>query len=111
MIVCVPVTGDGQVGSAWGKAPRVAVATVEAGGIAEWQEFDVAWDQLHDEGTEGGHHARIARFLMEHKVGMVVSGHMGPPMQQMLGKMGIGVRLGAQGDARAAVEHARLTLA
>jgi predicted Fe-Mo cluster-binding NifX family protein len=111
MIVCVPVTTDGQIGPAWGKAGRVAVARVEADGIADWDEFEVGWDRLHDEGTEGGHHARIARFLVEHKVGMVVSGHMGPPMQQMLGRMGITVRLGAQGDARQAVARARQALA
>jgi predicted Fe-Mo cluster-binding NifX family protein len=111
MIVCVPLTTDGQIGPAWGKAGRVAVARVEADGIADWEEFEVGWDRLHDEGTEGGHHARIARFLVEHKVGMAVSGHMGPPMQQMLGRMGITVRLGAQGDARRAVEQARQALA
>lgn len=111
MIVCVPVTLDGRVGPAWGKASRVAVALVEAGGIAEWEEFDVGWDRLHDEGTEGGHHARVARFLMDHRVGMVVAGHMGPPMQQMLGRMGIGIRLGSGGDARRAVEQARKALA
>lgn len=104
MIVCVTVTPDGQVGGGWGRAPRVAVATLEAGRITSWTEHDTAWDVLHDVGTEGGHHARIARFLQEHGVQVVVAGHMGPPMQQMLMKMRIVARLGVTGDARSAVE-------
>lgn len=102
MIVAIPVSPDGTTEHGWGRAPRVAVAKVQAGVIESWAEFDVRWDELHDEGTEGGHHARIARFLTEHHVEAVVAGHMGPPMVQMLGRMGIGVHLGAQGDARAA---------
>lgn len=103
MIVCVPVTPDGQVADGWGRAARVAVARLEGGTIASWEEVDVAWDALHDVGTEGGHHARVARFLVDHGVQVVVAGHMGPPMQQMLGKLRIVARLGASGDARAAV--------
>lgn len=103
MIVCVPVEpdGSGSVGHGWGRATRVAVARVEGGAVTTWDEHDVRWDALHDEGTEGGHHARIARFLTEHAVEAVAAGHMGPPMVQMLGRMGIRVTLGADGDARA----------
>ena len=103
MIACIPVAPDGTVGNGWGRAARVAVARIEAGTITAWDEHDVGWDVLHDEGTEGGHHARIARFLSDHGVQVVVAGHMGPPMVQMLGRMGIAVRLDAEGDARAAV--------
>lgn len=102
MIVCVPVGADGQVGGSWGRAPRVAIAQLDGGSIAAWDEHDVAWDALHDVGTEGGHHARVARFLQEHGVDVVVAGHMGPPMQQMLARMRIMARLGAAGDARVA---------
>jgi predicted Fe-Mo cluster-binding NifX family protein len=103
MIVCVPVEPDGSVGHSWGRAPRVAVARVESGDVADWQEYDVHWDSLHDEGTEGGHHARIARFLQDHGVQAIVAGHVGPGMLQMLPKMGVALRLGASGDARSAV--------
>jgi len=106
MIVCVPVTPDGDVDPRWGRAARVAIATVDAGRITAWDEHAVAWDVLHDVGTEGGHHARVAAFLKDHGVEVVVAGHMGPPMAQMLAKMRILARTGAQGDARAAVEHA-----
>ena len=106
MIVCVPVPPDGDVDPRWGRAARVAIAKVEAGRITAWDEHAVAWDVLHDVGTEGGHHARVATFLNDHGVEVVVAGHMGPPMVGMLGKMRIVARMGAQGDARAAVELA-----
>jgi len=103
MIVCVPVTHDGTIDPRWGRAGRVAVADVQAGVIARWQEFDVGWDDLHDAGTEGGHHVRVAGFLREQAVTTVVAHHMGSPMYQMLVRMGIEVRLQASGDARRAV--------
>ncbi len=102
MIICIPVTEDGFVDPRWGRAKRVAVAKVSGDRIENWQEFDVGWDSLHDSGSEGGHHARIARFLREHNVEEVVVNHMGPPMEHMLDKMGIVVRLGADGRAREA---------
>jgi predicted Fe-Mo cluster-binding NifX family protein len=102
MRVCVPVTPDGQVDH-WGRARRVAIATVEGGAIRTWQEFDVGWDQAHDSGPEGAHHARIARFVREHAVEIVAAGHMGPPMAHLLERLGIAVRLGVGGDAHAAV--------
>lgn len=103
MIVCITVTPDGQTGGGWGKARRVALATLTDGAITDWQEIDVGWDVAHDEGTEGSHHARIARFLIENKVDTVVAGHMGPPMVNTLDKMRIRTVLGVSGDARAAV--------
>ncbi len=108
MVVCIPVTPDGQVGHSWGRADRVAVAETADGSIARWEEFGVGWDRLHDEDGEGAHHARIARFVAEHAVRLVIAGHMGPPMEHMLGRMGVEVRLGASGDARAAVRESVL---
>lgn len=102
MIVCLPVTADGLIGPSWGRADRVAIAEIGETGVRRWDEFEVGWDQTHDAADHGQHHARIARFLMEHQVEFVVAGHMGPPMVQMLGQMGIGVRLDASGQARAA---------
>ena len=102
MVVCVPVMSDGQIDPRWGRAARVAILDVEDGAVAGWREFDVAWDDLHDLGTEGGHHARVARFLREQGVQTVLAHHMGPEMLHMLGRMGLTVRLGASGDARQA---------
>ena len=102
MIVCVPVSGDQVVGG-WGKAQRVAVASVDQGEIESWEEIDVRWDLSHDEGTEGSHHARIVRFLREHGVQVVVTHHMGAPMANTIDKLGIRVVRDVEGDARTAV--------
>jgi predicted Fe-Mo cluster-binding NifX family protein len=111
MMVCVPVAADGQVDPRWGRAARVAVAEIRAGALVGWQELDVAWDRLHDETTEGGHHARVARFLRDNHVECVAAGHMGGEMIRMLEQMGIVVRLGIDGDARAAAIAAAGTTA
>lgn len=103
MILCTPISVHGDVGHSWGRAPRVAVAHVDSGAITSWQLLDVGWDSLHDEGSEGSHHARVARFLRDNKVDVVVASHMGAPMANMIGKLGIRLVLGADGDARVAV--------
>jgi predicted Fe-Mo cluster-binding NifX family protein len=103
MIICVPVTPTGEIDPRWGRAARVAIADVQDGKVAGWEEIDVGWDVLHDAGSEGGHHARVARFLQERRTEVVVANHMGDPMLQMLAAMGVDVRLGAGGDARDAV--------
>ena len=101
VVVAVNLIGD-QVGSGWGKALQVAVATVADGAVTDWQVHDVRWDIAHDQGAEGSHHARIVRFLRENGVQVVVTGHMGPPMQNTLGKLGVRTVMGVTGDARAA---------
>jgi predicted Fe-Mo cluster-binding NifX family protein len=102
-IVCVPVTADGQVAPGWGRAPVVALATVTDGQVTDWRVVEVGWDVSHETGTEGSHHARVVRFLRENDVTAVRAQHMGEPMQNTLRKLGVDVRLGAAGDARAAV--------
>ena len=103
MIICAPVTQAGEIDPRWGKAARVAVTDVQDGAFASWEEIEVGWDVLHDAGTEGGHHARVARFLQEHGAEVVVAHHMGDPMLHMLAAMGVDVRLGASGNAQSAV--------
>jgi predicted Fe-Mo cluster-binding NifX family protein len=105
-IVCIPVTPDQGVAHGWGKAPAVALAQVVDGSIVDWSTKDVRWDELHDAGPEGAHHARIVRFLQDNAVGVVVAEHMGEPMQNTLAKLGVRVVLGAHGDARTAVIEA-----
>jgi len=92
MIVCVPVTPAGEIDPRWGRAARVAVADVQDDAVTSWKEFEVGWDALHDMGSEGGHHARVARFLLEHGAEVVVADHMGDPMLHMLAEMGVDVR-------------------
>ena len=106
MKVCVPITADGQVDPRWGRADRVAVADVADGEIRDWQEFTVAWGTLHDQGTEGAHHARVARFLRDNQVQAIAADHVGPGMQRMLGSMAIRIVTGLGGDARNAARAA-----
>lgn len=106
MRVCVPITADGLVEPRWGRADRVAVADVTDGEIHDWQEFTVAWGTLHDQGTEGAHHARVARFLRENRVQAIAVHHVGSGMQRMLGSMQIQIVAGLGGDARSAARSA-----
>ncbi len=102
MKVCIPIADGGQVDPRWGRADRVAVAEVADGQISDWQEFAVGWGTLHDQGTEGAHHARIARFLRANQIQVIAAHHVGPGMERMLGSMAIRLVTGVGGDARAA---------
>ncbi|SDN91911.1 Predicted Fe-Mo cluster-binding protein, NifX family [Actinomyces ruminicola] len=102
-VVLVPVTAAGDVEPRFGRAPRVAVATVADGVVTGWQEHSVGWDVAHDAGTEGSHHARIVRFLNEHRVDTIVAEHMGAGMRRVVARMGIRLLATPGGDARAAV--------
>ena len=103
MIVCAPVTEEGTIDPRWGRADRVAVAEVVGDEIVSWQEVEVSWSRLHDQGTSGSHHARVVTFLKEHRIEAVVANHMGDGMVRTLDTMSLLVYLGAAGDARAAV--------
>ncbi|MHB1209812.1 MAG: NifB/NifX family molybdenum-iron cluster-binding protein [Acidimicrobiales bacterium] len=103
MILCVPVSEDGVVDPRWGRADRIAVAEVLEGAITSWQEIEVSWSRLHDEGSPARHHARVARFLKDHHVETVVANHVGEGMIRMVNTMGLTLTLDALGDARTAV--------
>ena len=103
LVVCIPVSTDRQMGHSWGKASRVAVVTVREGAITDWTEHAVAWDESHDLGTEGSHHARVVRFLLEQHITTVVAEHMGPPMANTIGKMGIDLHIGVSGSPEDAI--------
>lgn len=106
MIVAIPVHADGTLDPRWGRAQRVAIADVRDGEVVDWTDHEVGWGEAHDQGPEGSHHARIARFLRDHHVEAVVADHVGAGMRQMLTKMQLHVVLGAEGDARAAAAAA-----
>ncbi len=106
MRIAIPVTADRQVDPRWGRAARVAVADVVDGTVRGWTEHDVAWDTLHDEGSEGSHHARIARFLREHGIEAIAVDHVGAGMHRMLPSMGVRIAEGLVGDARDAARAA-----
>jgi predicted Fe-Mo cluster-binding NifX family protein len=106
-IVCVPLAPTGDIDPRWGRAHRVAVAEVVDGVIDSWRETTVAWDIEHDQGTEGAHHARIARFLLDNRVGVVAAQHVGAGMQRMLDSMGIRLVVGMTSNAHEAVAQLR----
>lgn len=103
MILTIPVQEDGQIENHFGRAPRMAVAKVEADQITDWQVHEVNWDVLHDQGEHGQHHARIVRFLREHEVERVVFTHVGAPMINTMSKMGLTLVQVDPGDAKEAV--------
>ncbi len=109
MNIAIPVTPDGQVEPRWGRAPIVAVATVEGGQVTDWVVHPVGWDVAHDQGTEGSHHARVVRFLRDNAVEAVVVDHMGQGMLHTLAKLGIPVLPARTADAREAVRQALAT--
>ncbi len=103
MIVATPVTAEGQSAAAWGRAHWIGVADVADGVVRDWQVHEVGWDESHDEGTHGSHHARIVRFLKEQGIQAVVVDHMGPGMVQVMQTMRIPLLPASPGDARASI--------
>lgn len=106
-VIAIPVDMAGIVDPRWGKARMVAICQIQDHNIVKWSDIQVDWDRLHDQDGEGAHHARVAKFLMEHHVTQVMAHHMGPGMAQMLDRMGIKTVLGVSGPARVVVESSR----
>jgi len=101
MTVCLPLTPDGHIGPLWARARRVAVAQVEGDAITDWKEVEVGWDLLPELGVGAGQRTRIARFVREQGVQVVLAPRMSSDIQALLSKMGVRVRLGVRGDAHA----------
>ncbi|WP_316669568.1 NifB/NifX family molybdenum-iron cluster-binding protein [uncultured Propionibacterium sp.] len=81
-----------------GRAPRMAVAAVENGRVVDWRIEETNWDVLHDQGEHGRHHARIVRFMRQNGIDVAAAGHMGPPMINTLGRLGLAVVVGVPAD-------------
>lgn len=95
-----------QVGGGLGRAHTMAVATVNPDNdIVAWEEFEVGWDILHEQGPHGSLHGTITRFMRDHEIAAVVTGHMGAPMVNTMMKLGV-LPLSAEGDARQAAQAA-----
>lgn len=99
MNIAINIIGD-RVGSGLGKAQTMAVAHIVDGAITSWDEYEVGWNLLHGQYSEGTHHARIVRFMREHAITAVVTGHMGAPMVNTLTKLGVRPVVNISGDAR-----------
>lgn len=103
MIVATPVTCDGRTAHAWGRAHWLGIAEVTGPRVTSWTIHEVGWDDLHDAGTHGSHHARVVRFLKEQGVQVVVVDHVGPGMARVLESMQIPVLPATPGDARESI--------
>jgi len=101
--LCVPVTEGCDVFPKWCRADRIALADVRSGRIVAWRELRVGWAAAHGESSEDEHHARMATFLHEQAVDIVVVDHMGTCLRGALLRMQIAVHQGAAGPAREAV--------
>ncbi|MDI3297977.1 MAG: NifB/NifX family molybdenum-iron cluster-binding protein [Bacillota bacterium] len=104
MRVALPVDADGQIFPHFGRAPRLAVATLEEGKVRDWQVLDVDWGSSHDLVPRGEHHRRVFQTLREQGVDLVLAGEMGEGMVRSLSGVGVEVVLGVAGDARSAAE-------
>lgn len=103
MILAVPVTPEGDVDPRFGRAPTMAVATVTDDAITDWQVHEVGWDVLHDEGSEGQHHARVVRFMRDNHVERVLLMGAGPGMLRTLDKLGLSLIQVPRMNAREAI--------
>ena len=103
MFIATPVTSEGHSAAAWGKAHWIGVAEVIDGAVASWRIEEVAWDESHDSGTHGSHHARIVRFLKDESIDAVVVDHMGEGMVRVMNTMGIPILTATPGDARQSI--------
>ncbi|MGC8648247.1 MAG: NifB/NifX family molybdenum-iron cluster-binding protein [Candidatus Micrarchaeia archaeon] len=85
-----------------GRAPRVAIVSIDGNIVGKPEEIDVKWDELHQAEQEGLHHASIAKFMREHKVSDIIAAGAGPDMQRMLTKLGVHLHFAA-GNYRDAI--------
>lgn len=104
MRIALPVDADGQVFPHFGRAPRLAVATLEDGQVRDWQVLEVDWGASHDREPHGEHHRRVFEDLRGQGVEVVLAGGMGEGMVRSLSGAGVQVVLGVSGDARSAAE-------
>lgn len=110
--LCAPLAEDGTINGRWCQSNRVAVADVREARITAWQEFDVGWERLHDEGPHEAHHDRMAAFLRDRGVNVIVVDHIGTCLRATLLKLDIAVHPGARGPADSAMvtaAHEQLT--
>ncbi|MFV9510867.1 NifB/NifX family molybdenum-iron cluster-binding protein [Tepidibacillus sp. LV47] len=122
MKVAVAVLPNGMVNTHFGRANRLALATIENGQITKWEEVDVPFAQTHGDHDHHhdhhdhhhhhdhehhhhhAHHENIKNWLVEHGIDMVLVDHAGPGMQKVINETNIKVIVGAKGNAREVVQ-------
>lgn len=100
MKVAVAVLPNGMVNAHLGRAKKIAIATVDNGQIAEWEEIEVPFADDHDHQHQdhhhhdhdhhhhdhdhhhhSGHHEPLKDFMIENGVDYVLVEHIGPGMR------------------------------
>ncbi len=120
MKVAVAVLPNGNINAHFGRANKLAIATVEEKQIAGWEEIEVPFasthgehnhDHEHDHNHNHEHHQHapvhresIKDFLVNHHVNVVLLEHAGPGMQLVQEQTDIKIVVGAQGDAKSAIQ-------
>lgn len=120
--VAIAVLPNGMINAHFGRANKLAVATIENGQITKWEEVDVPFaethgdhdhhdhDHDHDHGHEHhhhhapGHHEGIKNVLVQSGVDMVLLDHAGPGMQKVMNETDIKIVVGAKGNARESIQ-------
>jgi len=116
--VAVAVLPNGMVNAHFGRANKLALATVENGQISKWEEVEVPFaeshgdhDHHHDHDHHDhehhhapDHHEGIKNFLVEQGVDMVLLDHAGPGMQKVMNETDIKIVVGAKGNAKEVVQ-------
>lgn len=128
MKLALAVLPNGRINPHFGRAKKVAVATVENGRIVAWEEVEAAFAEHHpgSHHEHGAHHhdvqtaqgegrvrsgewskhqTAIKDFLVQHGVDVLILEHAGPGIARVLEETDIRVVTGARGDAREAVGH------
>lgn len=122
MKVAVAVLPNGMVNAHFGRANKLAFATIENKQIISWEEVAAPFAETHghdhhhehehgyhhhdhDHNHEHGHHHQaIKNFLVEHQVDLVLLDHAGPGMQKVINETDIKIVIGAKGNAKDAVQ-------
>jgi predicted Fe-Mo cluster-binding NifX family protein len=98
MVICATLVGPNQVGGGLGRTDRVAIARMRNGSETQVEEHEVRWARLYDQRSATEHHDDIARFLKDHKVEMVVTGHAARDLEQILDDMSIELKTDQSGS-------------
>ncbi|WP_339063671.1 NifB/NifX family molybdenum-iron cluster-binding protein [Tepidibacillus marianensis] len=118
MKVAVAVLPNGMVNAHFGRANKLALATIENGQISNWEEIEVPFAETHGDHDHGhdhnhdhhdhhhapDHHEGIKNLLVEQEVDMVLLDHAGPGMQKVINETTIKIVVGAKGNAREVVQ-------
>lgn len=125
MKIAIAILPNGMINSHMGRTKRVALAAIENGKIADWQEVDVPFGENHDHNHnhhdhhddhhhhdhdhhhhDHHHHDAIGDFMVENGVDTVLVEHVGPGIQHVLNRAKVNVAVvNSMGKAKDIVQE------